>query len=1469
MALPQNIILLMVLCFIYGQFVKCYKDLVDEKLNVTKQIEHTQTLRKLSYYHILQKRAAQKPDHFANVRKRLLADKMLGKKNDTDNAISRPYPPVGILKTRPDNKNLRKLIELTNPLRTQNVHLGTECNFEIDCRWSWTSDIANVFVVASSGNLLNNETGPLMDADNNVDGHYLLLRLPSDTRVHVTSPQFNPSEEGCHVQLQIYQEAMRNGIVRIVLHHVNKTQIIANEIAGEDSGRWKKIERTIGKVNQPFSIILEVHSPQSTLRRSLVAFDNIKLLKCVRNESTIPCSWQEYRCNDTNICINNTRVCDITPDCKHGDDEKQNCDKVPFGARCTFEEDSCGWISEDSNGTFQWRRHHGERGTNLTGPIDDHTYGNSTGKYLHVMSTDDRTFARIATLRSVIFNPPPKVHGNSSSRYYNSCTIRFSVHQSGPHKSGLALQLIELRPTENKTRDIFWSFNSFKEPWVQQVVTLPTVNYRYYFQFDVRTGLRYLRDIALDDLSLSPECFGLNIPAIELNGYNYYNPDIDYLIDKEPHPDFVNKTYYTITTCGQTGRYGPSNEQCNEAYQDTDVAVKMYDDDSLLRGVQKWTVPSAGYYTFLLYGAGGGKGGGGMGSSRGAMVRVILELGKGQELYMAVGQEGTSACVKSLNYHGDTPSSCQSVVIHNRIENSTIKDLLHMEVLDGGGGGGGATSLFVISNDKQWVPIAVAAGGGGLGLRFFDTGTQHGQGINITRKQYSGEMNGVKSPGAGGGWRIYHGQLETDIMGQAITKGGLGGKACYNSTDGKGAGGFGGGGGGCTAGGGGGGYSGGNSWSENSRERSGGGEGGYSFYDTSRPLTNFSDVIPGHHIGQGEILILPAISGCGCYYRCLPLDAQQSEVACICPPPWKLGPDGKECLSVQQDDVFPSWTVPALTGGVLILTAMMGILCFLLYNRYQHRATSVFRRKGLSGADLQLNRLRVASESMMTEYNPNYEFGGIVYTLKDLKDIPRNQLRLVKALGQGAFGEVYQGFYRQRSGDAVEMPVAVKTLPEMSTNQAEMDFLMEALIMSKFNHPNIVYFIGVCFDKHPRFIVLELLAGGDLKNFLRESRPKPDRSSPLTMKDLILIAIDIAKGCRYLEENRFIHRDIAARNCLLTTKGPGRVVKIADFGMSRDIYRSDYYRKGGKAMLPIKWMPPEAFLDGIFTTKTDVWSFGVLLWEIMSLGYMPYTGCTNRDVMQLVTSGGRLESPINCPDPVYAIMTQCWHPITDQRPTFALILERLDYCAQDPAVVGKALPIFSRPPSNERDATVMRPNNSDGDNCLQVPQGTIDYLIPNDTLRSDTASGSTSSMDKLLPGVPERWETSFNMSHSKSTQPLIQDLVTNQAEIDDENCDQLVVTDTNQNGVVKQLSNSINPNNNGSKTDSTNNSLISGLSLDAGALIKQTAPIGQNKKYTNITGTGNNGVIANGSYSNSNAYLYNANKFANESEISC
>ncbi|KFM58431.1 ALK tyrosine kinase receptor, partial [Stegodyphus mimosarum] len=227
--------------------------------------------------------------------------------------------------------------------------------------------------------------------------------------------------------------------------------------------------------------------------------------------------------------------------------------------------------------------------------------------------------------------------------------------------------------------------------------------------------------------------------------------------------------------------------------------------------------------------------------------------------------------------------------------------------------------------------------------------------------------------------------------------------------------------------------------------------------------------------------------------------------------------------------------------------------------------------------------------------------------------------------------------------------------------------------------------------------------------------------------------------------------------------------------MARDIYRADYYRKGGKAMLPVKWMPPEAFLDGIFTSKTDVWSFGVLLWEVISLGYMPYPGRGNQEVMQLVTSGGRLEPPTNCPGPVYHIMMQCWHPHPDERPNFTTIIERLGYCLQDPDVINAPLPVFNRAPSMERDATVMRPVDDDSGGCLQVQRpdpglllspGSEDYLIPmpqsSCSLTTDLQSSpSQGSADQLLeleergntPSVqPTVWETNF-MTPDTPTEP--------------------------------------------------------------------------------------------------------------------
>uniref|UniRef100_A0A452HUC3 Tyrosine-protein kinase receptor n=1 Tax=Gopherus agassizii TaxID=38772 RepID=A0A452HUC3_9SAUR len=339
---------------------------------------------------------------------------------------------------------------------------------------------------------------------------------------------------------------------------------------------------------------------------------------------------------------------------------------------------------------------------------------------------------------------------------------------------------------------------------------------------------------------------------------------------------------------------------------------------------------------------------------------------------------------------------------------------------------------------------------------------------------------------------------------------------------------------------------------------------------------------------------------------------------------------------------------------------------------------------------------KIRTSTIMTDYNPNYCFAGKAATLSELKEIPRKNISLLRALGHGAFGEVYEGTVVGIAGDPNPLQVAIKTLPEICSEQDEMDFLMEALIISKFSHQNIVRCIGVSLQTLPRFILLELMAGGDMKSFLRQNRPRLNQPSTLIMQDLLNIARDIACGCKYLEENHFIHRDIAARNCLLTCTGTGRVAKIGDFGMARDIYRASYYRKGGRAMLPVKWMPPEAFLEGIFTSKTDTWSFGVLLWEIFSLGYMPYPCKTNQEVLEFVTSGGRMDPPKNCPGPVYRIMTQCWQHSPEYRPNFSTILERIKYCTQDPDVINTELPIECGPASEDEGSSVMCPNSSSG-----------------------------------------------------------------------------------------------------------------------------------------------------------------------------
>ncbi|KAM9563851.1 proto-oncogene tyrosine-protein kinase ROS [Guaruba guarouba] len=290
--------------------------------------------------------------------------------------------------------------------------------------------------------------------------------------------------------------------------------------------------------------------------------------------------------------------------------------------------------------------------------------------------------------------------------------------------------------------------------------------------------------------------------------------------------------------------------------------------------------------------------------------------------------------------------------------------------------------------------------------------------------------------------------------------------------------------------------------------------------------------------------------------------------------------------------------------------------------------------------------------------------------IESLPAFPRDKLNLHKLLGSGAFGEVYEGTAVDILADGSgESKVAVKTLKKGATDNEKSEFLKEAHLMSKFDHPHILKLLGVCLLNEPQYLILELMEGGDLLSYLRGARKQKLQSPLLTVTDLLDICLDICKGCVYLEKMHFIHRDLAARNCLVSKKeyeSSSRIVKIGDFGLARDIYKNDYYRKRGEGLLPVRWMAPESLIDGVFTNRSDVWAFGVLVWETLTLGQQPYPGFSNTEVLHHVRSGGTLESPNNCPDDLCDLMTRCWAQEPHNRPTFSYIHDKLQEVRHSP-----------------------------------------------------------------------------------------------------------------------------------------------------------------------------------------------------------
>ncbi|NXV13500.1 TIE1 kinase, partial [Cepphus grylle] len=344
----------------------------------------------------------------------------------------------------------------------------------------------------------------------------------------------------------------------------------------------------------------------------------------------------------------------------------------------------------------------------------------------------------------------------------------------------------------------------------------------------------------------------------------------------------------------------------------------------------------------------------------------------------------------------------------------------------------------------------------------------------------------------------------------------------------------------------------------------------------------------------------------------------------------------------------------AIVGSVSVtcLTILFALLAlFLIKKNFFHRRRTFTYQSG-SGEEtiLQFN-----SGTLTLTRRPKPQPEPLSYPILEWEDIKFEDM-----IGEGNFGQVIRAMIKK---DGLKMNAAIKMLKEFASENDHRDFAGELEVLCKLgHHPNIINLLGACENKGYLYIAIEYAPYGNLLDFLRKSRvletdpafaKEHGTASTLTSQQLLQFASDVAKGMQYLSEKQFIHRDLAARNILV---GENLASKIADFGLSRG---EEVYVKKTMGRLPVRWMAIESLNYSVYTTKSDVWSFGVLLWEIVSLGGTPYCGMTCAELYEKLPQGYRMEKPRNCDDEVYELMRQCWRDRPYERPPFAQISMQL------------------------------------------------------------------------------------------------------------------------------------------------------------------------------------------------------------------
>ncbi|XP_077993209.1 uncharacterized protein LOC144447178 [Glandiceps talaboti] len=355
---------------------------------------------------------------------------------------------------------------------------------------------------------------------------------------------------------------------------------------------------------------------------------------------------------------------------------------------------------------------------------------------------------------------------------------------------------------------------------------------------------------------------------------------------------------------------------------------------------------------------------------------------------------------------------------------------------------------------------------------------------------------------------------------------------------------------------------------------------------------------------------------------------------------------------IEKNESVEPWMIVLVVALILLIIILVIVLIICLYRRWK-------RSQKIKRTVIESVEIDHIYQSIVV--GDTWKHDPMSYLDKNLRKdiqrvmIDRRKLKLheKEILGEGFKGKVVMGVLKQYTGrHNSSREVAVKMLKGDMKLEDFRTFMMEGLIMKDFDHQHVLPLLGVCLQRGGiPLIVLPYMKNGDLKSFI--TNPQKD----FVLKDLLTYGLHIAEGMAYLSEMKFVHRDLAARNCMVDEM---EIVKISDFGLSRDLHEKDYYSSMDKSIkLPVKWMAPESFRRRVFTTKTDVWAFGILLWELITRGEIPYGTVDSWDLLRYLSTGKRLNQPQYATDDLYGIMLQCWNNDPDERPDFKTLAVEL------------------------------------------------------------------------------------------------------------------------------------------------------------------------------------------------------------------